>query len=272
MPCRPSHSLRPTTSCEGRELTGYLLCKAGSLPFDGLSSPLVGALGPSIALPSIAMRSPDRGLWSGCGGGGSAGIRRDLVAGRHGGSRRHDVGGYDVLAAGAPVGDDDRARGGSARHAVRRMSRLSGISTSAPRRPVEGEVPKSWMCENGIHIHCVATSYCECWCHVLAALDYTHLVSGGARGRALAEIASAARTRARAWVFPTRHGFVRDSGSLEGSPPPPTKTTRIATSCRAGKAQSRPACLAWVDRRNPGRARGLRRRGQALVRARIAGR
>jgi hypothetical protein len=272
MPCRASHLSRPTTSCEGRELTGYLLCEADSLPFDGLRSPLLGARGPSIALPSIVKGSPDRGLWGGCGGGGAAGIRRDLVAGRHGGSRRHDVGGYDVLAAGAPVGDDDRARGGSARHAMRRMSGLSGVPTSAPRRPAEGKVPKSWMCENGINIHCVATSYCECWCHVLGALDRTHLVSNRARGRIQSQITSAARARARAWVFPTRHGFVRDPGSLKGSPPPPTQTTRFATSCRAGKAQSRPACLACVDRRNPGRARGLRRRGQALVRARIAGR
>ncbi len=217
-----------------------------------------------------ALRLPGAGSIERCGGGGGdrqGGICGDLARRGDGGNPRLHVGRYDVPVAAAPLGDDRDRRRLAVSAAVRRMRRR-------PARAGEAafpEIRKSLHCWTGDHPWCCMRG-CECFCHALGQpLDDSHLVSERASSRVIRQIASETRARARAWVFSTRHGIVRDPRSLEGESPPTLETTRTAASCRAGKTQSRAARLAEAHGGNPSRTRGLRRRGQALVRARAAG-
>src|SRR5712691_4924556 len=206
-----------------------------------------------------------------CGGGGGdqgGGICGDLARRGDRGNPRLHVGRYDVPVAAAPLGDDRYRRRVAVSAAVRRMRRLPGTDPAGSRRSVESQISKSWECWHEQHGKCPWLE-CDCWCHVLVrSLDDPHLASERAPSRVIRPIASSARARARAWVFSTRHGLVRNSSSLEVPPPRGAETNRTATSCRAGKTQSRAARLAKADGGNPGRTRGLRRASEAVVHAR----
>ncbi len=208
-----------------------------------------------------------------CGGGGGdrqGGICGDLARRGDGGNPRVHVGRYDVPIAAAPLGDDRDRRPVAVSTTVRRMRWMPGTDPARARRSPK---PKlfDWRCPVCLAFnHYWRTTCWRCGHTTYPAMDDPHLVSEGASSRIIREIASAAPSRARAWVFSTRHGLVRGSCSIEGVVPPSLETTGTAASCRAGKAQSRPARLAEVDCGNPGRTRGLRRASEAVVHARTS--
>ncbi len=207
-----------------------------------------------------------------CGGSGGhipAGVRGNLDRRlRRGGG--DDLGRHDVLVPGQGLEVASRARRLRTHRQVPRLPGMSGVR-SAPADGAAASQVLFWTCRRCGWTNRITDTRCQfCSAWKPSSLSGSHLRAALTARAALASVASPAGPRARARDVSARYDQLRVNGACSRPPAVRAQAPGAGASYRADTSRSRPARVPIADGRDPGEPRGLRRAGQALVRARAA--